>query len=492
MKSFCKTCLSIILISLLIVLISYLLFKIDNHSFFYSFKIIVILSLTFIFYLSVFIFFTYQWQLSIIITTIALVFTSLFFEFYLKNMTLAQNPYLNKAHKLALFKDPRSKFQVIQDFKSKGIQAVPSINNLKSIEYEIQQAKNGRTFYPLSGISNTFTVNCNESGFWSTYHSDKYGFNNPNIAYEDKSIDIVLIGDSFILGNCVKEGQDLASKLRNFKLNTLNFGYAGNGPLTELATIIEYGKKFKPSNVFWFFFRGDLEDLNKELYGKFLENYLINIDKKESIKDDKLFSQNLIFRQEEIDNYLNDFIAVEEEKFLNKNKEKFQYFELNNKIPKFDMSLILKDFKKLLSFKNNIIYNQDLKLIRIRELLGLIDLENKACLDFACIPGLNEQFSQIILYADKIVESWGGEFYFVYLPSWWEYSKYKKNYLDNKREVLDIVESNNIKILDFNAYLAKTNNPQEFFANKLPNHYNEKGYQLLSEQIYTEVFLKND
>ena len=101
-------------------------------------------------------------------------------------------------------------------------------------------------------------------------------------------------------------------------------------------------------------------------------------------------------------------------------------------------------------------------------------------------------FSQIILLAEQLVESWGGEFYFVYLPSWWEYSKYKKNYLDNKRAVLEIVKSNKIKIIDFNTYLTKTNNPQEFFANKLPNHYNEKGYKLLSEQIHSEVFLNNN
>ena len=33
-------------------------------------------------------------------------------------------------------------------------------------------------FFPLSGISNSKTVHCNENGYFTTYESDRFGFNN--------------------------------------------------------------------------------------------------------------------------------------------------------------------------------------------------------------------------------------------------------------------------------------------------------------------------
>ena len=53
--------------------------------------------------------------------------------------------------------------------------------------------------FPLSGISNSLTLYCNENGYFSYFNSDRYGFQNPNEVWNNKEIDHVLVRDSFTL-----------------------------------------------------------------------------------------------------------------------------------------------------------------------------------------------------------------------------------------------------------------------------------------------------
>lgn len=39
---------------------------------------------------------------------------------------------------------------------------------------------------PLAGLPNKKTINCNESGYWSKFNSDQYGFNNPKEEWSGK------------------------------------------------------------------------------------------------------------------------------------------------------------------------------------------------------------------------------------------------------------------------------------------------------------------
>ena len=57
--------------------------------------------------------------------------------------------------------------------------AVPPLSYLFSgnINKEIE-------LFPLSGISNSKTIHCNESGYYSIYKSDRYGFNNPDYDWD--------------------------------------------------------------------------------------------------------------------------------------------------------------------------------------------------------------------------------------------------------------------------------------------------------------------
>ena len=149
---------------------------------------------------------------------------------------------------------------------------------------------NKSLIFPLGGISNVNVLNCKESDYWSTFETDEHGFNNPKLLYY-KKIDVMLIGDSFTEGSCVKSEEVISSVMRKNNIATINLGRGSNGPLIELALLMEYAKPLKPKNIIWLYYENDIRDLSFELSSPFLNNYL----NKEN------FSQNLISRQNEID-----------------------------------------------------------------------------------------------------------------------------------------------------------------------------------------------
>ena len=147
---------------------------------------------------------------------------------------------------------------------------------------------------PLTGVSKTKTLFCNEGGYFSYYISDKYGFNN----MDDFKPDIGLVGDSFTHGACVMPEHNLASNLKKLtELNITNYGMRGIGPMTILAIVKEYVIKQKPKKVLWIHYEGnDLHDLTIENRNQFMRNYL-----------QPNFSQDLANRVDEIDKALLKF-----------------------------------------------------------------------------------------------------------------------------------------------------------------------------------------
>ena len=175
------------------------------------------------------------------------------------------------------------------------IQYQKNINKKKFIR--AISPRNYNKIYSLGGISYSNTVLCNENGFFATYQSDRYGFNNLDEAWEKDKIKYLLVGDSFVHGHCVNRPDDISSVLRKLSKNSvLNLGFGGNGPLIEYATLREY---LKPNveNIIWVFFdENDLKiNLKEELSSDILNKYLI----------DQNFSQNLKNKQTKIDINLN-------------------------------------------------------------------------------------------------------------------------------------------------------------------------------------------
>ena len=102
---------------------------------------------------------------------------------------------------------------------------------------------------------------------------------------------------------------------------------------------------------------------------------------------------------------------------------------------------------------------------------------------------IDPSFAKILLQAKKDVNSWGGEIYFVYLP---EFRRYKYNVNHNsynkKQEVIDLVKKLDIQVIDIHKEVfLKYKYPLELFPFERHNHYNAKGYKLVTKGIISSI-----
>ncbi len=299
--------------------------------------------------------------------------------------------------------------------------------------------KENSIFQPLSGVSNSLTINCNENGYISTYLSDRYGFNNPDKEWNGDEIEYIVIGDSFAHGACVNRPNDISSILRNLtKKKVLNLGYGHNGPLFEYVILREYIQK-NTKKILWLYYEGnDQSDLNVELNNKFLNYYLL----------DNKFSQKLITRQSEVDELI------------------------KKKIPD------LLRYREELRNKENIKY-KILKFIRLDKTKTI--LRNKK------EKFQKKKFIEIMKKANDLAIDNNSKLYFVYLPSYHRYNKLIKdnNYNDFifiKNSMRDL----NIPFIDLHTDLI-SKNPKAFFPFGLAGHYNENGYKEVGKFLFEKT-----
>ena len=158
---------------------------------------------------------------------VKIIFVSLIFFVYLGEYYLTfvvfEKGEMNKANlnkKIEIYKketgkdfDTRQKVEIYnQEF---------AYNNNASVTVDPIHKTNQDFFY-LSGISNSKTINCNENGFYSTYNSDRYGFNNNDRVWDLKDYEYALVGDSFVLGSCVDYSDNISYNLETLTKSVRN------------------------------------------------------------------------------------------------------------------------------------------------------------------------------------------------------------------------------------------------------------------------------
>ena len=372
----------------------------------------------------------------IIIILISFLFSLYSFEAFL-NYQQNENISLKLKKKLLLKKenkvyDERTIEQYFRYLSGKN-------KNVSVAFYPNYFLRENSIFQPLSGLSNSLTVICNENGYMSTYLSDRFGFNNPNEEWNGGEVEYLIIGDSFAQGSCVNRPNDIASILRNLtEKKILNLGYGDIGPLFEYAILREYMQK-NTKKILWLYYEGnDQSDLNKELENEFLNNYLL----------DSNFSQKLITRQPEVDDLI------------------------KKKIPD------LLRYKEELKKKENIKY-KILKFVRLDKTKRI--LRNKK------EKFQKEKFIEIIKKANDLALDNNSKLYFVYLPS---YHRYKNIIKDNNYKDFNYIKNSiidlNIPFIDLHTDLI-SKNYKAFFPFGLVGHYDEKGYKEVAKFIFEKT-----
>jgi len=368
---------------------------------------------------------------------------------------------LNLAKQYGVDFDTRDNTEVIADLRKRGVEAVPQII-LPMLEQQADGTMMSRIHIrgvetaPLGGIAKTVTVMCNQSGRYVIYTTDKHGFRNPEGMWNAAPLEIAAVGNSFAQGYCVPSDKDFVSLLRKQHPATLNLGMAGEGPLLMLAAISEYLVELRPKIVLWCYFDGDhLMDLQNEKKSPLLRRYI-----------EPGFSQRLFVRQKEIDRALWNYIENAEKLRITTQKPEQH-----------------KMFGQLVAH---------IKLSQLREKFGMLD--NKEALEAAneLKGSTTDLFQKVLLQAKSRVESWGGKLYFVYLPSWARYATNNPGIVAMQRsKILNFVKDANVPVVDLHPAFQAHSDPLSLFPFRRFHHYNEKGHQLVAQEILKPISSTN-
>lgn len=340
--------------------------------------------------------------------------------------------------------DTRSKLQVIEDYRAEGKMLYPAICPERWSRANGLQTEEGRIF-PVGSISRVLTMLDNENGFYPVYTSDRYGFNNPDGVWSSGPVDLVLTGDSFAMGCNVKPGQGIAGQLRRLGKTAITLGCAGNGPLTELATIKEYAERVRPKAVAWLYYENnDLWDLYvRDRQSEILMSYL-----------KPGFRQHLHRKQAAIDRMLIEYVEkrmAEEQEAVNRRSSR------------------TRAMYAFLSLRNIRALRKKPKPPQTRREFD---------------PTEDPLFKEVLQEAKRTVASWGGQLYFVYLP---EYTHYTNPGADdsfrNRREVLSVVKDLGLPVIDLHPVFQSHPDVMSLFPFGMSGHYDEDGYALVAAQI---------
>ncbi len=335
--------------------------------------------------------------------------------------------------------DERTKVEVYQDLKKIDRNVTISFNAWSKMFL------NEKDIFPLSGLSKNKSIHCNENGYYSIYLSDRYGFNNPDVEWDKKNLEYLVVGDSFVHGACVNRPNDISSILRSLSNNSaLNLGISGNGPLSEYATLREY---IKPNSkkIIWIYYEGyDLQDLMFERNNFILKKYL----------KDKNFTQDLKKNNKKKDEVVKRITNIELERILEKYKDDSR---LRYKILKF---IRLDKTKNSISFEST--YSQ------------YID------------DSIFNDFETILKLSKELAINNNSKFYFVYLPEYYRYTKKYNN--DNYNKILDITKKLDIPLIDLKEEVFdKEKDPLKYFPFGSGGHFTVEGYSKITETIYEKL-----
>ena len=156
------------------------------------------------------------------------------------------------------------------------------------------------------------------------------------------------------------------------------------------------------------------------------------------------YSQNLILRQEEIDDVLINYVQTELEKERTRVKIRI------------------------------------INILKLTKLRGMINLKPKPASTSTPI------FRDILQKSKQIVSEWDGKMYFVYLPDFERYSTGSEH--ANRDFVMQIAIEMDIPIIDIHREVFDLHpDPLSLFPIKMsfyrPFHYNAEGYRLVAKAI---------
>jgi hypothetical protein len=361
--------------------------------------------------------------------------------------------------------DARSRIQVVEELRARGVDAVSRSIPAALLErapdgtYHSRLAREGgRELLPLGGIARKTVVLCNELGDYAIYESDEQGYRNPTGLWDRAPVELVLIGDSFTIGECVPPGANLGDLIRAHHPLTINLGMGGDGPLLELATLTEYGPALRPQRVLWFYFENDLWwfDLGINKRAPLLLRYL-----------EPGFRQGLLELQPEIDARLSELWAAG------------HFDPVKNPLELMD-EIRGRGVGRAWRFA---------RLAKLRETVGRLRHPPDSPADREA-PDL-ALFESILTLARDRTASWGGTLDFVYLPGVWNFDDgigWRPRDDRVRTSVLEIAKKLGLTVIDAQPAMARHEDPRSLYSFRGSGvlgtpHLNPSGYAFVTRLV---------
>lgn len=356
--------------------------------------------------------------------------------------------------------DQRTKIEVAEALSQSGIDVVASFTpsflrqqtqNDPEV-YDSVLRSHGEPILVLAGISRRRTVLCNESGQYAVFDSDEHGFNNP-VGLWGRSVDVLAVGDSVVMGHCVAQDQNAIAYVRDDFPLTLNLGFSGHSPLMTLASLAEYGPATQAREVLFFYSENDLDwyEIGKDKRTPRLLRYL-----------DSNYSQGLIDRQHEIDKILASFLLGMADRADNETVVQLAEKAEVSSWQILSDSLLLRGTRNALR-----------SLLRRPSSDALADRREN-----------EELFSAVLKRARSIVESWGGRLHIVYMPGVLEFELGRPS--PDREVVINAAAANDLAFVDVYEQLAIEGDPRSLYSLRsrssvLLPHLNPNGYKVVGE-----------
>lgn len=339
--------------------------------------------------------------------------------------------------------DRRLPVDVVSEFQSRGQDAVPGLAQSITGSPAISSAVRERGLLPLSNVSSTNVVECNEGNGYFVFRSDELGFNNPP-GLASGPVDIAIIGESLALGHCVPPSTSAVDRIRKRFPRTANLSVKGSRVLAQFGVFREYVEPLEPPVIVWFL-NLNYAEAREESGQPLLIRYL----------HDENFSQRLRERQHDVDTFLRELVVPLElgrDELLRRERD--------------DLALPVE------------------RVVKLRELRSLVD--------FGAIVGqvpptpdlshFKHALAQMVARARR----WNGKVILVVLPSYATVTQSQQS-LARYEAVLDAVHPSLVGLVDGVALFDRQPDKPSLFTLRIDNHPSERGHAVLADAVIAEI-----
>jgi hypothetical protein len=324
----------------------------------------------------------------------------------------------------------------LRQLRASGVDAFPKIAGNQVVDLSPRIVVGEDTLRPVSPGPGHATIRlCDEDRPMLTYRADRYGFDNPDTAWDASPNSVTFVGDSYTVGVCVPADSAIPGRVRE-KRAVINVGSSGSGPLQQLAMLREYASLVRSKQVVWILYEGnDYWDLPREAERDWLVKYL-----------EPRHSQSLRAHEAE----LNAGYRVWIDSLFNVSPPEVQ------PPPKITLRdvLALRALRTLLPAR--------VPFPRQESRIGLLP--------------------QVLARARADVRNWGGELIVVYMPAFLRYRTLVGDPYPERAEVLMALRGLGIRTVDLHETFLATGDPKSLWVTPR-SHLTSAGYALASETI---------